>query len=373
VFNFPATTSFANGAAITIPSSGPASPYPSAINVSGLAGLVSKVKVTLNNLTHAFPDDVNMLLVAPAGQKLVLMAHTGGGHGITNVTLTFDDAAASALPSSSLISSGTFKPSNNGFGNSFPFPAPSGPYGPALLSNFNGTDPNGNWSLYVMDSATGDGGAISGGWSLDITTISPFSAIADLAASMTAPAGTVRAGDQFIFNINVSNHGPGTSTGVVVTDGLPAGLSFVSAIASQGTVTSGSGIITCNVGNLSSGANATIAITVSSTIAGTFTNKASVAGNEVDLNLDNNASEANVAIQTLVPPHLVAASTQANGSFQLTLIGQVGDAYVIQASTNLVNWTPVATNIIAGTGAYKFTDTNAPSFRQRYYRAVRVP
>ena len=36
---------------------------------------------------------------------------------------------------------------------------------------FNGTDPSGTWSLYVIDNFPEDVGSIEGGWSVDITTV----------------------------------------------------------------------------------------------------------------------------------------------------------------------------------------------------------
>src|SRR5207248_915982 len=51
-------TTFSNTAAITIPDHGIANPYPSAINVNGLSGVVSKVTVTVNNFSHTYPHDV---------------------------------------------------------------------------------------------------------------------------------------------------------------------------------------------------------------------------------------------------------------------------------------------------------------------------
>ncbi len=146
---------------------GPASPYPSTINVAGLAGTVTRVTVTLNGLSHTFPDDLDILLVGPGG-SVILMSDAGGALDVTNVNLTFDDTGA-MLPDSTQIVSGTFQPTNFVAGDTFPAPAPVGPYG-ALLSVFNGSNPNGAYSLYVFDDLGGDLGSISGGWTLRITT-----------------------------------------------------------------------------------------------------------------------------------------------------------------------------------------------------------
>jgi Fibronectin type III domain len=43
--------------------------------------------------------------------------------------------------------------------------------------------------------------------------------------------------------------------------------------------------------------------------------------------------------------------------------------YVVQASTNLVDWVPMQTN----TAPFTFVDTNASQFSQRFYRAVNLP
>jgi uncharacterized repeat protein (TIGR01451 family) len=91
VFSFPATNTFANGPGSAL-HSGTAQPYPSPISVSGLNGVVSDVTVTLSNLSHSFPSDLEMLLVGPGGQDAVLMATAGGAYAVTNVTVTFDDA-----------------------------------------------------------------------------------------------------------------------------------------------------------------------------------------------------------------------------------------------------------------------------------------
>jgi Ca2+-binding RTX toxin-like protein len=97
------------------------------------------------------------------------MSDVGGSGDVNNVTLTFDPTAASFLPDSGPITSGSYKATDFVTGDVFNSPAPGGPYG-TDFSVFNNTNPNGTWSLYVMDDEGGDAGTIAGGWSLDIGT-----------------------------------------------------------------------------------------------------------------------------------------------------------------------------------------------------------
>ena len=168
VQNIGPITDPANTTLISIPGSGIGSLYPSKISVAGLPSNPSKVTVTLKGISHTYPDDLDVLLVGPGGQKVLLMSDAGGGTDINNVTLTFDDAAASMLSDSSAVVSGTYKPTDFVTGDTFPGPAPGGPYG-TTLSAFSGLDPNGTWSLYVLDDAASDSGSIAGGWSLKFT------------------------------------------------------------------------------------------------------------------------------------------------------------------------------------------------------------
>ncbi len=183
----PATATFSNATPIIIPASGtgsstgsPATPYPSDIAVSGVSGLVTKVTVSLNDMNHTFPSDVDVLLVGPGGQKFIILSDVIGGTDWVGINYTLDDAAASLVPSSGTPVSGTFKPTNYGTGDLFPPPAPAAPYeSPAtagsatFASVFNGSNPNGTWSLYVVDDAAGDIGNFNGGWSVTITTAEP--------------------------------------------------------------------------------------------------------------------------------------------------------------------------------------------------------
>jgi subtilisin-like proprotein convertase family protein len=174
------TGGHANTNPITIPSaapaftSGPATPYPSNITVSGLTGTISNVSVTLNNLTHTFPDDLDVLLVGPNGQSVLLMSDAGGSDNASGINLTFNDSAA-PIPDQVALSSGAYSPGNyGGSGDAFPAPAPVNlSPDPQRLAVFNGTTPNGTWSLYIVDDGDSDVGSIQGGWSISITTSLP--------------------------------------------------------------------------------------------------------------------------------------------------------------------------------------------------------
>ena len=54
-------------------------------------------------------------------------------------------------------------------GDPWPAPAPPEPYSP-FLSAFDGTDPNGEWSLFVNDDTPGNTGFFTNRFTLDITT-----------------------------------------------------------------------------------------------------------------------------------------------------------------------------------------------------------
>jgi hypothetical protein len=53
--------------------------------------------------------------------------------------------------------------------------------------------------------------------------------------------------------------------------------------------------------------------------------------------------------------------------FKLSLVGEPGRVVVVQASTNLVDWTPIATNTL-GSAPLPFSDPDSALFHQRFYR-----
>jgi subtilisin-like proprotein convertase family protein len=157
-----------NTNSISISNVGTANPYPSGIQVAGLVGFVTGVSVSLEDFSHDAPDDVDILLVAPNGRRMVLMSDVGGTAPVSNIDLAFTDTAASFLPDNTHLAGGVFKPTDFENNDTFPSPAPQTTTLVSTLSGFYGTNPNGTWQLYIVDDNGNNAGTISGGWSLDV-------------------------------------------------------------------------------------------------------------------------------------------------------------------------------------------------------------
>jgi subtilisin-like proprotein convertase family protein len=126
----------------------------SSIRATGLTGVLTGVKVTLN-ITHPQSSDLVVKLRRHAadgsviGSDILLLNHVGDGADFTDTVL--DDQANLSLADGSSPYTGTF--------------VPSGP-----LSALNGEDPNGWWDLIVQDTVpNGQVGQINS-WSLELDT-----------------------------------------------------------------------------------------------------------------------------------------------------------------------------------------------------------
>ncbi|MGN6554048.1 MAG: Calx-beta domain-containing protein, partial [Verrucomicrobiota bacterium] len=365
-FNFvlgSSTKTFSNANAIVITDNTNATPYPSTIVVSGVGAALVKATVSLNKVVHTWPADVDVLMQAPNQQKILLMANAGSGNQVNNLNLTFDDTALGFLPSG-LIASGSYRPTAYLPITTFPAPAPAGPYS-TNLSTLNGNNPNGTWSLFVMDDSPFNAGSISNGWSLTLSTLAVVSSSADVGVSVTASANTVALGASLTYVVAVTNYGPGASTGVNLTNILPAGMTYVSSSATVGTPLVSGGTITWNVGSLAVNAGAQLTITATAAATGVQLTSAVVTSTSSDANPSDDSASIAVTVGTAEPPQMSASLVNGNGEFQLSIVGAAIPT-VIQASTNLSNWVPVYTNL----PPFTFTDPNAASYPARFYRAV---
>jgi large repetitive protein len=114
---------------------------------------------------------------------------------------------------------------------------------------------------------------------------------ADLAVFKIVSDPTPNVGDTIEFAIGVANYGPDTATQVVVNDQLPAGVTFVSYQASQGTYDSGTGVWTIGTVTTADFPVLVITATVDRPVSGApapVTNTATVSGREFDPNPGNN-------------------------------------------------------------------------------------
>jgi hypothetical protein len=69
---------------------------------------------------------------------------------------------------------------------------------------------------------------------------------------------------------------------------------------------------------------------------------------------------------------VLAGTAFTNGAVQLQLSGLVGKTYVLQTTTNLVDWISLNTNAATAAPFY-LTDPGAGGFRCRFYRVVQLP
>ena len=72
------------------------------------------------------------------------------------------------------------------------------------------------------------------------------------------------------------------------------------------------------------------------------------------------------------PPQIDLLALLSDNTVQLSAICDAGHAFDITASTNLVDWTTLA-RMVSVTGTIDYTDADAPSITQRFYRVVWVP
>ena len=226
------TANFANTTFLELPAysntHGIADPYPLNVVVSSVQGNITKLTVKLTALYHTAPHDVDFLLVGPGGQNAIIMSDAGFVNDAVNLTVTLDDNAQFDLPENGTITNGTYRPTNYGAGDVFPSPAPA-PLGGSALSVFNGTNPNGTWSLYAFDDQQIDWGHMNGGFELSIFTgVCGSSTPTPTATPPSLITGTVTYGNvigapaapRFVSNVLVSGAG---SPNVSTTTAFPNG------------------------------------------------------------------------------------------------------------------------------------------------------
>jgi subtilisin-like proprotein convertase family protein len=171
----PAVTIASNNTPVAIPDNTPAG-ITSAIVVAGAGASIWDVDVTLN-VTHTFPGDLDITLTSPAGTVVTLSTDNGGSSDDAFNGTLFDDQAGAANPPG---------PVNDVTYAAGVVETPVAPEEP--LAALLGENPNGTWTLAIVDDAGGDVGTLTN-WSISVATLpSPPMNDAPVSAANNTPA-----------------------------------------------------------------------------------------------------------------------------------------------------------------------------------------
>lgn len=370
------SVSFTNNTAITIPDSGKASVYPSALVVSDVPGVIQKVTATLRGYSHSWPDDVDVLLVGPGGQKVMLMADCGGGNARNGITVSFDDAAAATAPDSGAITASAYKPTNiDTSTDNLPYPAPSGPFSTSL-SVFNNTSPNGTWSLYIQDDGAMDSGSVTQGWVLSITTsnlacVAGAANLANLGVSSQVSTNPVFTSSNFNLTITVTNRGPDAAAFVNLTNTLPTGFVLDALTPSQGIWLQANNTLIWSVGTLDASTGALLTMHGRLLLAGSFNNSCVVSSFTPDPELADNATTITITalkstgptivIATNTPPVLAAIPNRlihAGATVQFTNVASDTQSPMAGLTFSLLPGAPATANLNPVTGLFTWATTD---------------
>jgi uncharacterized repeat protein (TIGR01451 family) len=300
-------SSLTNDAPIVLANVGPAGTYPSPLLVAGLSGTLSKVGVTLNGLSAGPLQALQLLLVAPSGQTVLLMEGAGGNNANAALNLTLDSDATKYLPAETAPPSGRYRPTSYPHGDRFEPPAPPGhsalpnvgnPYG-TDLALVTGSNPNGVWQLFARNVWSESPMRLARGWRLDLTTTEIHCCNRGdlLALHLVDDVDPAVVNQPTTWSVSVTNVSPNPATGVVVTNVLPEGLSAVSVTTSQGTASIADHQVVCDLGTLTPGTMANIAVTGRPMQSGVVNFVATVTSREADSSLANNTAVELTTVQ----------------------------------------------------------------------------
>jgi uncharacterized repeat protein (TIGR01451 family) len=180
----------------------------------------------------------------------------------------------------------------------------------------------------------------------------------DVAITKVDTPDPVNAGGTLTYDIDVTNVGGSIATNVIVTDPLPAGTTFVSCLASQGSCNQNAGVVTANLGSLAPGASAMITLVVTAPPLGqcaTITNIAQVTATG-DTNPANNTATATTSCGQLVCPTGGTNTTTPGGTLFVSVDAN-GDVTVrFDQSRENANDNSYGVNAIGWPGDHKFSN-----------------
>jgi uncharacterized repeat protein (TIGR01451 family) len=206
---------------------------------------------------------------------------------------------------------------------------------------------------------------------------------ANIGVTLTDAPDPVTVGSGITYTAQVSNSGPNTATGLVLTDVLPAGVSYLSSSTNVGSCSQSSGTVTCNIGTLPSGGFANVQISVRTLLLGSISNTASVAATTFDPSTANNSSTATTTVNADCSSRPKITQTVTHPSAGVIRVQLTAGANAGAPNNKIVSnkflATPNATLELPEGGAsgfngsFLFTLTPATSFTFRILRGTAGP
>ena len=150
--------------------------------------------------------------------------------------------------------------------------------------------------------------------------------LSDLDITKTVSNPEPQVGETIDFLIQVRNQGPASSTGVMVTDVLPSGYTYVSSIPDQGNYDPKTG--KWSVGSLENGSSVVLTVKVKVNVSGDHVNIATVTGNMPDPSTGNNQAQAtiNEICSILIPEIFTPNGDGIQDYFKIRCIDRYPDA-----------------------------------------------
>ncbi len=154
--------------------------------------------------------------------------------------------------------------------------------------------------------------SLEGGDDVTCTYYNRYLDQADVSVTKTDDPDPVTEGQQITYTVTVHNDGPDAAENVVVSDTMPAGVTFNFATITQGSCAIAFPLLECQIGTMNSGDAVILEIHVTPNSGGTITNNVSVTTETEDPDESNNSDSEETTVNPLQADVSVTKSDDAD-------------------------------------------------------------